>query len=574
MKSHASVRKYRNRFNLPPLVIWTVMAVCIIPALAVLPYFNRQSGLTLPDSSNNTITSYLIYNTWLVLGIVAAIISGILALVDYTFRKSISTAITGGTLLIAGLYEIYYLVSELAFPGPDFSENACNSWFISRALHAALLAVSTAYFIFISKGTKKNTKVRTNNFRLLLIIYLLFLAFAIASVPSVNEMKSLHREHAFITHPFELIILAVYLTLGFVILPGFQVYFPSLFARIVILSIIPSAFANAFMAIHKDTFDIFFNTACFLRFIGYLIPLTGIGINYIQMSRKEKNFINTLHLEIHERITIQENLEEREALLARTSAELETRLNELKRSNSELEQFAYVASHDMQEPLRKIKAFGERLDSSFASLLPDQGKDYIARMRNAAERMQTLIDDLLSLSRLRRIEKELSPVNLDNVIRGVISDLEYSIEKKDARIEVNAALMINAIPAQIRQLFQNLISNSLKFSKPSVPPFIQINAQYIKECNNKDLPDQLSASAAFCLIEIKDNGIGFDRHDSKKIFNLFQRLHNRSDYEGTGIGLALCKKITDNHLGYIEAEGREGEGTVIRVYLPFFNEHA
>ncbi|MFW6358548.1 MAG: PAS domain S-box protein [Chroococcales cyanobacterium] len=239
---------------------------------------------------------------------------------------------------------------------------------------------------------------------------------------------------------------------------------------------------------------------------------------------------------------------------------------ELARSNTELHQFAYVASHDLQEPLRKIQAFGDRLTSKFGNVLNEQGQDYLERMQNAAGRMQILINDLLSLSRVTTKAQPFIPTNLNEIVAEVLGDLEIRIQQSQAQILVADLPTIEADPIQMRQLLQNGISNALKFHSPNIPPKIEIESQLL------DVPSQKSLSKTGvpqqCRLTISDNGIGFDEKYLDRIFNAFQRLHGRSEYEGTGIGLAICRKIVERHNGSITATSTPGQGTTFIVTLP------
>jgi PAS domain S-box-containing protein len=242
---------------------------------------------------------------------------------------------------------------------------------------------------------------------------------------------------------------------------------------------------------------------------------------------------------------------------------LEHKAEELARSNAELEQFAFVASHDLQEPLRKIRAFGDRLNMKCAAVLPADGADYLARMQNAAARMQTLIADLLTFSRVISRTEPFVEVDLGQVTREVLSDLEVRVEKVGATVTVGELPKIQADPMQMRQLLQNLIGNALKFQSPGVKPQVQIAAHQIQ------LSDEYSSGAeAMCELTVKDNGIGFDEKYLEKIFAVFQRLHNRQEYEGTGIGLAVCRRIVDRHGGSITARSKPGTGATFVVQLP------
>lgn len=237
-------------------------------------------------------------------------------------------------------------------------------------------------------------------------------------------------------------------------------------------------------------------------------------------------------------------------------SDLKTKEKKLKASNEELERFAYVASHDLREPLRKIASFGERLNRKYASELQGDGAEYLKRMINATGRMQVFIDDLLAFSRFSRNITESKPVNLNEILRGVLVDLEAQIEGSKAVIKIDNLPEIMGVRSQLSQLFQNLISNALKFKKPNNISHIDII--YTEQPNIHE-------------IRIQDNGIGFEEADAESIFELFKRLNGRSAYEGTGIGLAICKRIVENHDGIIVAHAVAGEGATFILYFPKIN---
>lgn len=243
--------------------------------------------------------------------------------------------------------------------------------------------------------------------------------------------------------------------------------------------------------------------------------------------------------------------------------ELKQHIEELNNSNRELEQFAYVASHDLQEPLRKIRAFGDRLISKYMDVIGDDGRNYIERMQNASARMQKLIDDLLTFSRISRTQEPFEPVDLDKVVREVLSDLEIAIESKQVRVHLAPLPVIQARTGQLRQLFQNLISNAIKFGREDIPPEIRITCELLE--GEKKADNRLK-------IIIRDNGIGFDDKYAEKIFIIFQRLHGKTEYEGTGIGLAICKRIIENHNGTIMAYSHPGDGATFEITLPLKHE--
>ncbi|GAA4420795.1 hypothetical protein GCM10023187_56230 [Nibrella viscosa] len=253
--------------------------------------------------------------------------------------------------------------------------------------------------------------------------------------------------------------------------------------------------------------------------------------------------------------------------LRRYQQDLEHSNKELTRSNSDLQQFAYVASHDLQEPLRKIQSFGEMLENQVSGQVSDSQLNLLRRMQDAAHRMQVLIQDLLTYSRVSSTRDSFQSTSLQEVVQEVLTDLEVIIQEKNAEIQTDQLPSINGDPLQLRQLFQNLISNALKFNRPEVQPVVRIKCEQVQ---GQHIPDASPSALTQTYYEISviDNGIGFDEKYLDRIFQVFQRLHNRSEYSGTGVGLAICKKVVDNHKGYITASSRPGQGATFQVYFP------
>ena len=237
---------------------------------------------------------------------------------------------------------------------------------------------------------------------------------------------------------------------------------------------------------------------------------------------------------------------------------------ELERSNRELEQFAYVASHDLQEPLRKIRTFGERLELSCGDSLNDMGKECLGRMHSAAARMHSLITGLLSLSRVTTQGRDFEMVDLGKVVAETVTDLDVQLEQCGGRVDVGGLPTVQADAMQMRQLFQNLIGNALKFRRPEEPPVVTVTAR--PERGKSPRPGIPPTDLVRIMVE--DNGIGFDPKDAGRIFNVFQRLHPREVYDGTGIGLSICRKIVERHGGTITAQGTPGLGAKFCILLP------
>lgn len=270
--------------------------------------------------------------------------------------------------------------------------------------------------------------------------------------------------------------------------------------------------------------------------------------------------------DIHEQKTLAELMEQR--VQERTNALQKANL-ELESSNAELQQYAFVASHDLKEPLRKIHMFGNMLRERYQNKMEEKAIDYLNRIINSSSRMTNLINDLLKFSRLSQVNF-FEHVNLEVIIKEILSDLEIIMLEKNAVVSVGPLPYIEAVPGQLRQVFQNLISNALKFSRKDVQPMISITASRIKQ---KSFDSPADPEGPYACITISDNGIGFDEKYLDKIFVLFQRLHTKDKFEGTGIGLAVTRKIVDKHNGLITAHSREREGATFTIILPVKQEH-
>lgn len=245
--------------------------------------------------------------------------------------------------------------------------------------------------------------------------------------------------------------------------------------------------------------------------------------------------------------------EELEQKVTERTGELTIANKELERSNTELQDFAYVASHDLQEPLRKISAFSNLLENDYKDLLPEEAQYYITALQRSSTRMSTLLTDMLMYSRVTTQAQPFETVDLNAIVTDVIDDLQIRIEDTKADVKIGKLCTLEGDPLQMRLLLQNLLSNALKYIKPGVPPQIAVS------CEQK---------AGQCILSVQDNGIGFDEAYLDKIFVIFQRLHGKGEYQGTGVGLAICKKIVERHEGSITAKSAVGEGSTFVVTLP------
>lgn len=283
-------------------------------------------------------------------------------------------------------------------------------------------------------------------------------------------------------------------------------------------------------------------------------------IKIYEQQNELKGMKDLLSKEIKIRKEAQDNLEIK---IAERTRELVAKNEELELRNHELQQFSWVVSHDLNEPIRKIQIFIKIIKELYLTA-DEKAIDYVDRTIKSAERMQTLITDLLAYSRLSsQVKPETTDLNV--VLQEVLSDFDYLIERKNATIKTSELPTIDSIPSQLRQVFQNLIGNALKFSGNTNQPLIEITSEIIAE---KSFDSPVSPEGKFCRISVKDNGIGFDEIYLDRIFIIFQSLNDRQTYEGTGIGLAIAKKIIEKHNGLITAKSKPGEGASFIIVLP------
>lgn len=282
--------------------------------------------------------------------------------------------------------------------------------------------------------------------------------------------------------------------------------------------------------------------------------------NHLLMAQEQKLIaINrNLEIEIKDRIAS-------EAKVNDLNKQLLQNINTLELTNKELDRFAFMASHDLQEPIRKIRIFSNRIAEKYYEQIGDEGKVYIDKMQLACSRMQNLIGDILAFSKISVTKDSLELSDMNKLLDEVVNEMELPIQEKKAKVSIDKLPSVYVNPVLIKSLFQNLISNSLKYSKDDVTPEIRITGGIDKSYK---VNDQQTETTKYCRIYVQDNGIGFDQQYAEQIFTMFTRLHVNTEYAGTGIGLAICKKIVEEHSGYISAKSEISKGTTFTISLP------
>ncbi len=490
------------------------------------------SALQIPWTS-----SKLFYSGIEISAMLIAFMIGAVALIHYYSDRTNLFLFIGTGFLGAAFLDAYYMLATSTvlaqYYASDLELLIPWSWIASRFFISLFLCLSMFAWAREQRGgTKKRIPATTVYAIALGLTLLCFFFFFFIPLPEAYYTSLLyHRPEEFVPAALFLVALIGYLRLGNWKRDDFEFW--------LVMFLIVSVMLQAFiMSLSAKLFDTMFALSYTLKTISYIFILIGLL----------KSMLARFKLSI-------ENAKKYKHYAAK-----------LEYSNNELQQFAYIASHDLREPLRKIQTFSTFLNDECGKNLTDDGKDYLKRIIAAVKRMDALIIGLLHYSRVTTKAEPFKKINLQHVLEGVLSDLENRIQKTHATIDVDLQWKtIEADPLQMRQLLQNLIANALKFHKKNETPHINISS---KALNKKE--DDLKPT--FCEITIKDFGIGFKEKYIERIFGVFQRLHGRNEYEGSGIGLSICKKIVNRHNGEIKVSSKTDVGSTFTVLLPITKE--
>jgi len=537
-----------EEYRLPRSIVIVTVALCIIPF--ILQLLGIDFGNDAQPAPATLTTDDMFYHlsggfTHALLewsAFTAAIFVVLLAFSHYSITNDITTPIIGVALFCAGAMDAFHTLAatRLITAVAENKDLIPFTWALSRVFNGLIMLIGVG--IFLRSKQVKPEKGLT-------FIILTSLAFAAVGYLLIYTSATSHNlpqtqfPDSFIRRPYDIVPLILFIIAGLYVYPLFAKRYPSIFATALLLSALPEIAVEAHMAFGSQRlFDSDFNVAHFLKIIAYVIPLAGLVMDYVQTYKVQVNHLHQLQ-------TAHDKLNTR-------ALEINQANSRLAQSNAELEKFAYIASHDLQEPLRKIQAFGDRLHSTIDKSVNEKSLDYVSRMQNSATRMRSLIDDLLKFSRVGNQEYNLKQVSLNDILANVIDDLQLSISEKKAKISFDELPTVCGEEKQLYQVFLNLFSNSLKFSKPETAAEIQVSSQQISVGDKH-----------YWQIKVQDNGIGFEQEYADKIFEVFQRLHGRSQYIGTGIGLAICKKIVEKHNGSISVQSELGIGSCFILLL-------
>lgn len=515
--------------KLPKSIIWATIILSFAPFLlqiTLINFGNPSITINQYDQSSTDIETlffdqYIGVFVHLILewsGVMIALSTAVLSFVQYKMTGNTTAPIIGLALFFSGFMDAFHtLAATKIIESFANNENFIPfTWALSRFFNAGILFLGIVLVIMYRDTIQKYRK----NHILWIICFIFFvIAYSIIHLCAIStSLPQTAFPDAIVSRPYDIIPLLFYILLGIQILPKLYKKDPCIFVEALMWSMLPAIATQLHIAFGTDRlFDGHFNIAHFLKVISYLIPFLGIIMDYMSKFQIEKLRI--------------EELENAKAIL--------------ESKNKELEQFAFITSHDLQEPLRTISSFSELLQSEENSQLSEDHKKFIYYISQAAKRMTLLIHGLLEYSQLGK-DRELQDVDLNQILDQVQEDMHARISSSNSIVEYVDLPIVKGYPLELRLLFQNLISNAIKFKKESEAPFIKISTAFID---------------GEWMIGVQDNGIGINEKYLKKIFVIFQRLCAKNEGNGTGIGLAHCQKIVVLHHGQIWVESEVGIGS-------------
>ncbi|MBL4851869.1 MAG: hypothetical protein JKY90_06275 [Gammaproteobacteria bacterium] len=543
--------KQEELTKLPRWMLFGIVIVCVLPFLLNTLGIDFASPAKVLDLSTAGalspahLTDALFYQLngafthalleWAAFSI--AIFTFVLAFSHYRITGNITTPIIGFALLCAGCMDAFHTLAATRLIEALAENNSLVpfTWAISRVFNASIMVLGIS-FLLLSNINK--IKSQFSYFVVVSLVFVLVAYLVIDYAATHAQLPQTMFPDAAITRPWDVAPLLLFLIAGLYIYPRFYKKNPSLFAHALVLSAIPQVVVEIHMAFGSTAlFDNHFNIAHFLKIIAYAVPFSGLVLDYIRIHRQLDITNKTLG-------TVLEKSKASELALTVANKHAVTTMTRLEQSNQELEQFAYIASHDLREPLRKISNYAELFAQRYADKVDEKGNKYIGYITDGTQRMDRLIHDLLLYSRASQSTDQSETLDMNEVLKTALENIELSVNKSQAKITHDDLPVVSGKKTQLEQVLQNLISNAIKFCGDK-PPRIHIAViEYEKEWE----------------FSVRDEGIGFDSQQAQRIFSIFKRLHTHNKYDGTGIGLAICKTCVERHDGRIWAESDSGKG--------------
>ncbi|RED92295.1 sensor histidine kinase [Marinoscillum furvescens] len=459
-------------------------------------------------------------------GVIVAIVTAIMALVQYRITGNLATPIIGMALLSAGFMDAFHALaaSNIIRSVADDTNFIPFTWALSRMFNAIVLTLGAGIFVL---GLNRKVKpLRRNRFVIVTSLSFLLISFLVIQLcASTSQLPQTMYVDGWFARPYDVIPLVIYVITAIFILPRFYRMEKSVFSSALFWSMIPAIATQIHMAFGSTTlFDSDFHAGHFLKAASYVVPLAGLVIDYMKTYREQKVRV----------------------------AELKVARQGLEYKNRELEQFAYIAAHDLQEPLVTLMSFNDLLVADYEEQLDGNGKTYLGFMNQSVLRMRELVKGLLDYSKIGK-NSQLTFVDGNELVNEVRNDLKAKLTSTGARLIIGQLPTVTAYRMELRLMFQNLILNAVKFTRPDEPPVVEISAEKV---------------ADVWRFAVKDNGLGIPKENQDRIFVIFQRLHSKSEFEGTGIGLAHCAKIAALHEGEIWVDSKQGEGSTFYFTIP------
>ncbi|ADY28049.1 two-component sensor histidine kinase [Cellulophaga lytica] len=519
-------------------LVVTLLVICIIPFILQLAGVNFGSinvvldasgdKVVLDDASQNLILTHLRGTfTHLILewtAICIAVSTAILAFIQYRITNNPTTPIIGAALLCAGFIDGFHALAAVnIIDSASTNDNFLPfTWALSRIFNSVILIIGASIFLI-----KEKRMIPKRGRRFVLLVSLFFVLLAYLTMYFVASSKSLPIttfHNSFVTRPYDLISLILFLFMAIYLFPKLNKKENSVFSNTLLWSMIPAIATQMYMAFGSENLhDSNFNIAHTLKAISYAIPFIGIMLDYISAHKKEQI-----------RVTALKNAH-----------------YVVSQKNKELEQFAFIASHDLQEPLRTLLNFTQLFKEEYADKLDENGKTYLNFIRQATTRMSLLIKAVFDYSRIG-VKNNVTKVKTNKLVKNIIAEIQPNLNDINATIKHKKLPKIYGQKTELRILFQNLIGNAIKFQKKGNAPVVEIQGKDIGE---------------YWEFSVKDNGIGIEKKHQDKIFSMFQRLHSKDIYDGVGIGLAHCLKIVLMHEGRIWVISEPNKGSEFKFTI-------